>query len=208
MKQYTSILCLIMLSLSLSAQIELGVKAGVHSYDLSNIAELELKEGDLSFSLKPNSASYGFQFGLYSRVNLLGFFVEPGLLLNSSKFSYNFSDEDVIDQVKNESFLNLDVPVVIGFPIFPFLKAKLGPVGHVHLDSSSDLVDIDGYGQTIERLKYGYLLGLGLDLINLRLEFLYEGNLSKFGDHITVNGSTFSFDKNPSRFLLNLGYAF
>jgi len=208
MKQLTSLLCSILFCYNLCAQIEFGIKGGVHSYDLSNITELELIDGDLSFRLKPKSASFGFQFGLYSRVNLLGILVEPGVLLNSTKYSYSFTDDDVTNQIIDEHFLNLDIPLVVGIPIFPFLKAKIGPVGHVLLDSSSDLIDIDGYSQTTDRLKYGYLLGLGLDFIKIRIEFLYEGNLSRFGDHITINESRFSFDKKPSRFLLNLGFAF
>ncbi len=208
MQQLTSLFLILMLSSSLFGQVELGVKAGVHSYDLSKIAELQIMDGDLDFSLQPNSASYGFQFGLYSRVKLLGFFVEPGLLLNSTKFSYELSDGDIVDAIREESFLNLDIPMVVGIPLIPFLKAKVGAVGHVSLDSSSDLLDIVGYSQTISRLKYGYLLGFGLDIVKLRLEIMYEGNLDNFGDHITLNGNTFEFDKKPSRFLINVGYAF
>ena len=208
MKQLPALICLILFSTTAYTQLELGVKAGIHSYDLSNITELELKEGDLSFTLDPGAATYGFQFGLYSRVKLLGIFIEPALLLNSTEFSYTLTDEDVVDQITKERFLNMDIPVLLGVAIFPFLKAKIGPVGHVHLDSSSDLIDIDGYSQTLDRLKYGYQLGLGLDILRIRADFLFEGNLSKFGDHITINDSNFSFDKNASRFIFNLGYAF
>jgi len=143
MKQLTTLICLILLVFTANAQIELGIKGGIHSYNLSEIAGLQYKEGDFAIVFEPAAAKYGFQFGGYGRLHLLGLFLESSVLLNSSKFTYNIRDNNVADELYDESFLNLDLPVLLGVSILPFLKAKAGPVGHVHLDSSSDLIAIN-----------------------------------------------------------------
>ena len=78
----------------------------------------------------------------------------------------------------------------------------------MNIANASDLVDIDGFSQRFNRASYGYQAGLGFDFWDLRLEVKYEGNLSKFGDHIFIGGQNFSFDKRPSRIIANLGFRF
>ena len=208
MKHIVLTTLLAVFTLPLFSQIEFGLKTGIHSYDLSNVGVLTYENNDLDISLTPLEAEYGFQFGLYSRIKLLGLYIEPAVILNSSKFSYMLTTSDTIEDIKNERFLDLDLPAIVGFRFLKFLRIQAGPVGHVTLNSTSDLFDIDGYEETFEGLELGYQAGVGIDIASLRFDMLYESNLKKFGDHISIAGEDISFSDSAARIVFNLGYKF
>ena len=208
MKQFLISLFLVAITLPSFAQFEVGMKAGVHSYDLDNIAQLNITNEEFNIGLSPLEAEYGFQFGLYTRVNILGFFIEPAVLLNSTEFSYQLDNSELPLNVVNERFLNLDIPLLIGVRLLRFLRIQAGPVGHVTLNSTSDLFNISGYEQTFEGIEYGYQAGVGLDIWKFRFDVLYENDFQKFGNHITIGGEQFSFSDNAARLVFNLGLKF
>lgn len=210
MKNFTNTLLFLCVSLcTVSAQIEFGVKGGIHSLDLT--AESILLPGsDETFKVDFLESKYGFQFGLYTRIKLFGIYIEPAAMLHSTSVNYSIGDIEetgLINSIRNESFTNLDIPVMIGFKLL-FLKAFFGPVAHLNISGASDLVDIPGYSQRFEKATYGYQAGLGFELWKIRVEAKYEGNLSKFGEHIYIGDENFSFDQRPSRLIANIGFRF
>ncbi len=197
------------LSTTLSSQIEFGMKAGLHSLDLVS-ESIVLPGSDQDFEVDFVESEYGFQFGLYTRIKLFGIYIEPAAMLHSTSINYTLDeigDEGVIGAVRNEKFTNLDIPVMIGFKLL-FVKAFFGPVAHLNISSASDLIDIPAYAQRFDKATYGFQAGLGFELWKLRFEAKYEGNLSKFGEHIYVGDDNFAFDNRPSRIIANVGYRF
>lgn len=191
------------------SQFEFGVKTGLSSLELAT-SKIILDDDNNSFALNFDDARYGFHFGLYGRVKLLGVYVEPSALINSSSVDYNFQDlseSGALSIIKSETFTRLDIPVLIGFKFLLF-RVQAGPVAHIVLDSGSDLFDIDGYEQRFDAATYGLQAGVGVDLWKLRFDVLFEGNFSKFGDHLTLSGKEFSFDDRPSRLIANVSYKF
>ena len=71
------------------------------------------------------------------------------------------------------------------------LRLMAGPEGHVFLNSTSGLLDIDGYRQDFKGLTLGWQGGVGLDLWNLVVDIRYQGNFNNFGDHITFLGQEY-----------------
>lgn len=194
---------------SLAAQVRFGVKAGLSSYDLANDGIL-IPGDDHQISWNIKNAGYGHHFGVYTRLTLLGLYLEPSLLLNSNTVTYDiktYGESGVFNTIKNEKYNTLDVPVLAGIKAGA-LRFQGGVVGHLFINSISDIVDIKGYEQRFEAATYGWQGGMGLDVWNLSLDLLYEGNFNKFGDHITIGGQPFSFSSRPSRLLLTLGYKF
>jgi hypothetical protein len=57
-------------------------------------------------------------------------------------------------------------------------------------------------------LTVGWQGGIGIEIKKFLLDVRYEGNLSKFGNHITVAGQDYSFDDRVSRLVFTLGVAF
>lgn len=208
MKQILFSILLAAFSLPLFSQVEFGLKTGVHTFDLNEVGDLTFDNGDVDVALTPLDAQYGFQFGLYSRIKLGGVYVEPGLLLNSSRVNYTLTTSDTIEDVISERFLNLDVPVLLGVKLLKVLRLQAGPVGHITLNRVSDLVDFENFGERLEGLELGFQAGIGIDIASLRFDLLYEGNLNKFGNHITIADEELSFAQSAPRLVFNIGYRF
>jgi hypothetical protein len=190
-------------------QIEFGIKAGLSSYDLANEGFL-INNGDKQVEWNISNAGYGHHFGIYTRLSLLGVYLEPALLFNSNRVSYDiteYSESGVFTKVKNEKYNQLDIPVMAGIKL-GVLRFQGGVVGHLFINSISDVVDFKGYDQRFKTGSYGWQAGVGLDIWKLRMDLNFEGNLDKFGDHITINGQDYAFEDRPSRLLLTLGYKF
>jgi len=205
------IFSLIMISFSTISfgQIEFGIKAGLSSYDLANEGFL-ISDGDKQIEWNLSNAGYGHHFGIYTRLSLLGVYVEPALLFNSNKIAYDikeYSESGVFTKIKNEKYNQLDIPIMAGIKL-GVLRFQGGVVGHLRINSISDVVDIKGYEQRFKTGSYGWQAGVGLDIWKLRMDLNFEGNLDKFGDHVTINGQDYAFADRPSRLLLTMGYKF
>ncbi len=191
-------------TLSLNSQIDFGFKLGVHSFELSDPSDIIFpnNEGSIRFF----DAKLGFQGGVFTKIQFANVFVEPRIMLNSTSVEYVINDPDgsIINEIKEESFTNLDIPLLIGFKLLLF-DAVIGPVAHINLNSSSDLFDLAGYEERFKTANYGWRAGIGFSLGNLSFGLEYEGNFSKFGDHINIGGQAFSFDESPNRLIFNLG---
>jgi hypothetical protein len=190
-----------------SAQIEFGVKAGLSSYNLAD-KPIEILDKNLQISIY--DASYGHHAGIYTRVKLLGIFVEPALLFNSHKVTYKlgqYGEAGILDELKTERYNYVDIPVMVGYKLGP-VRFQIGAVSHIFINSISDLITLDGYEQKFKDATYGYQAGLGLDIGNVRLDVNYEGNLTAFGDHFTIDGDAYSFGNRPNRLVASVGYKF
>lgn len=203
-------LSLLLISGSIHAQIRAGFKFGVSSINIapgsidvpgnSNIDDLKLAVG---------KADYGIQGGMFLQLKFAGIFVQPEVVFNSNSTDFKLSQlsDSPFDIVKRESYQYLDIPVLFGVKFGP-LQLGAGPVGHVFLNSTSELFDIDGYNQKFKEIQYGYQASAALVIGKIYFDVRYEGNLSKFGDHIEFYGNQYSFSKAPSRLIGSIGFAF
>ena len=202
-------LIFLLFSVASFAQIEFGIKAGLSSYDLANEGFL-INDGGKQVEWNISNAGYGHHFGIYTRLSLLGVYLEPALLFNSNRVSYDiteYSESGVFSTIKNEKYNTMDIPVLAGFKL-GVLRFQGGVVGHLFINSISDAVDIKGYNQRFKTATYGWQAGTGLDIWKLRLDLLFEGNFDNFGDHISIGGYDYAFAETPSRLMLTLGYKF
>ncbi|HMS70859.1 MAG TPA: outer membrane beta-barrel protein [Saprospiraceae bacterium] len=209
MKQFLLVLTLVSCSIFAFGQIEFGVKAGLNSMDLVSDG-IKFNQDDKFYDLNFNSSNYGHHFGLYGRVKILMVYVEPSILFNSNKVTYTLGEYGGVKAVSkfvNETYNSVDLPVMIGLKA-GIIRLYAGPVAHLHINSKSDLIDFDGYEQRFKSATYGYQAGFGFDLWKLRLDVAYEGNLSNFGDHITIGGESFSFNDSAARLLGTVSYKF
>lgn len=197
------------LSTSVQSQIEFGLKAGLSSYDLAKDG-IFISDGNQNIEWNVKNAGYGHHFGIYTRLSVLGLFIEPALLFNSNTVTYDittYGESGVFNTVKNEKYNHMDIPVIAGFKL-GVLRFQGGVVGHLFINSISDVVDIKGYDQRFKSASYGWQAGTGLDMWKLRLDLMFEGNFNKFGDQINIGGHNYAFADTPSRLMLTLGYKF
>jgi len=209
MKRFILSIFLSVMFYSAQSQIEFGMKAGLSSYDLAKDGIIHIGSNQ-NLVLNIQNAGYGHHFGLYTRLSLLGIYIEPSFLFNSNTVQYSiteYSEPGVFDKLRSESYNYLDIPVLLGFKL-GMLRFHGGVVSHLFINSFSDLTDIKDYEQKFKRASYGWQAGGGLDLWRLRLEVNYEGNLSRFGDHINIGGTNLAFAGTPSRLIMSVGFKF
>lgn len=198
----------IILSLQLStAQVEFGIKAGISSYTLAQDA-INIPDKDIKLSI--SDASFGHHAGIYTRIKLLAFYIEPAVLFNSNKVTYKldqYGEGGIVNQLRSERYNYVDIPVLAGIKMGP-VRLQAGVVSHLFINSISDIVDVDGYQQKFQNATYGYQAGVGLDIRSIRVDVNYEGNLTAFGDHITVDDTSYNFGSRPHRIVASVGYKF
>jgi hypothetical protein len=201
---------LVLASLPVISQVRLGIKGGLSSSEIPASSLLILDQSDLErFRIEVVDAKYGLHLGLFIQAEIGYFFLQPEVLFNT--VSYDYSVEDLQNAtprlIKDELYRNLDVPLILGFKFGP-VRIGGGPVGHLFLDSTSDLNDIEGYEGQFDRFTYGWQAGIGLDIWKLHLDARYEGNFNNYGDHIIFFGREYRFTENPSRVIVSAGISF
>lgn len=183
-----------------------GLKLGLTTENLDG----ETVQND-GLSLAIKDAKYGFHIGAFARLRLgEKFHIQPEVLFNSETVDYTLNDvsQNVVNKVVSETYQNLDFPLLAGWQ-FGFLRLNVGPVGHVHVASKSQIDDhVPTYTQRFEDFTLGYQTGAGLDIWRLTIDLRYEGNLTRFGDHMYFAGEKVNFSQRPNRWLLSVGYAF
>lgn len=194
------------------AQVRFGIKAGVNTVDISK-DQLDVfdSEGRKQLRLAVEDANYGVNVGLFLLARSNRFFLQPELIYSSNSTDFRVDSSgaagEYIDKLFKERYSNLDIPIMAGLR-FGFLRIGAGPVGHVHLNSTSDLLDFKGYEQDFKSLTMGYQAGLGIDLSSIHVDIRYEGNLTKYGDHMKFFGRKVGFSDNPSRIIATIGISF
>ncbi len=201
-------------SLVNAQSIAWGVRAGVSTPDIkaNDVSGFTVSSTALqTVTLKVKEAKYGLHGGLWARVKVLNFYVQPELLLNSSSTNYTLDSArsgTIFSSIKNESYLNLDMPILVGFKT-SIVRIFAGPVGHLHLSSTSELKDVlTTYQQKFDAMRWGFQAGLGFNLSRLELDLRYEGNFGQYANHINIGGTTWATSSNPSRVIASLAYRF
>jgi hypothetical protein len=195
--------------IQLSAQFEIGIKTGLSSYDLTKNGILYL-DNNKNLSLNIENSGFGHHLGLYTRLSVLGVFLEPSFLFNSNTVDYRlreYGEAGALDLIRKERYNYLDIPVMAGIKLGIF-RLQGGVVSHIFISSSSELTDIKGYEQKFKNATYGWQAGAGLDIWRFRLDINYEGNLTRFGDHINIGGTPLALETRPSRVIMSLGFRF
>lgn len=207
--RYLIFLLIWVTGINLQAQsntFKIGIKGGISKYDYG-LSKLIISDPKLSLTILDKSV--GFQGGAVIQIKLGKFLIQPEFIFNSNKVNYSVSDSQfsLVDTLLSETYRDLDIPLMLGFKS-GILRLNVGPVGHIHLSSTSELFEFDSYSQKFDKLKYGWQAGIGLDIWKIMIDIRYEGNFSKFGDHIVFNGRKYSFADNPNRLLVTAGLLF
>lgn len=191
------------------AQIEIGFKAGLSSYDLAHEGLL-IKNSSGILEWNTQNAGYGHHLGMYTRMTLWSVYLEPSLLFNSNTINHHisyYSEEGLVNVIKNEKYNHLNLPVVAGIKVGA-LRFHGGVVGHFLIDRVGEVFEFDQYSQKLQRATYGWQAGTGVDILRLRLDLSYEGNFERFGDEIVIQGKSYAFAKTPGRLILTCGFRF
>jgi len=147
----------------------------------------------------------GYHFGGVLYFGFLSGFAQLELL-------YSQTGQDMVAQVGSPEyfesrFRSIDIPLNLGLRFGP-LKVGVGPVFSYLIDNEDTLSpDID-FSQKLKELTLAYQVGAGLKLGTIIIDLKYQGNLTDYGEQITIGGTTFDFDRRPHNFILSAGLLF
>jgi len=185
-----------------------GIKAGFSQTDYG-LKELLVSDPD-DFKMVIENSRVGYHGGITLQLRLNKLIIQPEAILNTINVNYKLSGRigGIIDTIlAKETIRNLDIPFMIGFKS-GVLRLNAGPVGHLYLDSSTDLFNVSGYSEQFNKIEWGWQAGMGLDIWKITIDLRYEGNFSKFGDHIRFGDKSYAFSDNPARLIASVGLMF
>jgi hypothetical protein len=208
MKKYLLIIITILLVHSVEAQFfQLGLKGGVSASKAQVDEHFSAKNGN--FTYHNGDATLGWHLGLYSRIKIASFFIQPEVLFSSTGGKIEISKEGIQTPEIAEIDLNkLDVPIMVGFYLGESFRIFAGPTFSYLI--SEDINGLELYPdlkQNYDDATIGYQAGFGVDISRFMLEFKYEGNLSTLGESVTIPATheTFNTDLRNPQFIASIG---
>lgn len=191
---------------SAQAQFKWGAKVGIGTSNLR--PENNDEPGSFKFSI--TDTKFGYYVGAFASLKAGPILFQPEVLFNSNRVNYKFVNLKGAntDTLFSEKYNRVDVPLLLGFKLGP-IRAKVGPVAHINVNSSSELANVQSISTKWNTAQWGYQAGIGLNFSSrVHVDIRYEGNLDKWGQHIAIGGKEYAFAQKPERWLVNLGYAF
>lgn len=196
------LLCLLSSAASQAQIFQLGPRFGVSS---SNLRFDQVTNANAQ-TISQSDARLGFHAGIYSRVMLLGFYVQPELLFTStsSEIAITSANGTTISQM---NFAKIDVPVMVGKRFFRIARVNAGPVFSTLLKADARQGNItEDVSSQYKSASVGFQIGVGVDLWKLNADLKYEGSFSALSDNVTIGGQSFAASTRPSQFILSLGW--
>ena len=218
MKKLFITIALVSCSLSISAQsFSWGPKIGiaVPSIKVSDVQDVNSGAQALSLLEDVNGKVSG-HIGVFARISLLGFYIQPELLVSSSKSEVSFNiptDNFNLESVMGEVKLNkLDIPVLIGKRFLKVLRVNAGPVFTLPLNEDISFknltTNIEDVKTNYKSATIGAQIGAGLDLTFLTVDVRYELALQSLSEGISIGNSEFAADQRVNQFLIAIGVKF
>ena len=204
MKKLSVILFVVLISIPAFSQIKFGIKAGAES---TTVPTYDITTGTNNIDALQD-ASWGFHGGIFVRLKLLSFYVQPEAFFASNTFDYTVKTAS-LTEVKSQTFNRLSIPVLVGFKLGP-LRLNAGPAASIQIGSPEALIADPNFENMYKGAVWGFQAGIGVDLLKkLTLDARYAGGLGeKFGDAVTIGGQNFQLDYGQKSFLLSVGLMF
>lgn len=200
---------------SVNAQfLSFGIKGGLTSSNVK-FDKTTFTSNANQFIAEQGDSKYGFQFGLFGRIKVLGLFIQPELLFSHSQSEVKLTDVTASKVYKeSQKFNKVDIPVIVGFKFGP-ARVGLGPVASFSLNEKDGLKDKlttlthETTKNDFKDATFGYQVGVGLDILKkISLDLRYEGNLGTIGNGITLQGVNYKFDQRKPQWIASVGFFF
>lgn len=195
-----------------------GVKGGVNSskvqIDRIVLEDIQTTDGIRDFAIEQGDSKLGLHFGVFSRIKISKFYIQPELLFTQTRGEFIVNDitnpQSVTSNLAEQKFNKIDVPVMVGLKFGP-ARVGLGPVASFIINDKSELnkfITSDAVNE-FNKAVFGYQVGVGVDILKFAtIDLKYEGNLSKLGDSMMIGGVERNFDQRNPQLILSLGIFF
>lgn len=186
-----SILSLFALFCTISAsfaQSGFGIKGGL------NFNKVYTDAGSLGNNIKESlDTQTGYVLGVFGRIGDKVYlqpevlFAERGGTIETPQYG----------KVKFK-YSNIDVPVLVGFKLFKFLRIMGGPVATFKLNEDQKLGESikdytsGSFDDAMKKATFGYQVGVGVKILGLDIDLRKEGSLSEISQLNLQNNAQFS----------------
>jgi hypothetical protein len=196
------------LTTTLNAQfMATGIRGGLSSSMSIDDIKLINTSSKEEFLLSMSNKTFGYHFGALVRLKLGPLFVQPEVIFNSNSFDISFQDVNKVStNIGKQKFQYIDVPVLVGLKFGP-LRVNAGPTGHLFLNNTKDLFDVNNYAANFSKISVAYTMGVGLDLESFMLDVRYDGNLSDNNPLVEFTEG-FTLSTRPPRLSASVGFKF
>ncbi len=189
---------------------QMGLKGGVSS-SKAQVDEIFTIENS-TISYKSGKTKLGWHAGLYSRIKISRFFLQPEFLFSSTSGEIEITEAGLSTPELADIKLNkLDIPIMAGFYIVKSIRIFVGPTfSYLISEDIKGTELISDIKQNYNSATIGYQTGLGFDVSRFSMDLKYEGNLSKLGESVTIPviDKTFNTDLRNPQFIVSLGFKF
>ena len=207
MKNHTIILFLL-LNTTLYSQGNLGINFGLNDDSFGSIENISSTIDNYDLDLKNAT---GFQFGVYTEIDLITFYVRPELNFIFSKANQGSAllsgnaTEDILKHNLKSS--EIQVPIIFGYNILGPLSIFGGPSFKYNLKTSSDIFNLEDIK---DKYILTLLLGTRIKMRSLGIDLRYERGLNN-GELKIINDNGLNIpngniDSTTNRFSILLSY--
>ena len=83
-----------------------------------------------------------------------------------------------------------------------------GFLPQIIVSQDSDLSNLPGYSQKLDRLRFGWHSGLAANVKDMRIGLSYQMDFNNYADHAYINGHNLTLSGRSRRVLGTLSYVF
>ena len=203
MKNHTLILFLF-LNTTLYSQGNLGISFGLSDDSFGSIENISSTIDNYDLDLKNAT---GFQFGVYTEIDLITFYIRPELNFIFSKANQGSAllSGDILKHNLKSS--EIQVPIIFGYNILGPLSIFGGPSFKYNLKTSSDIFNLEDIK---DKYILSLLLGSRIKMRSLGIDLRYERGLNN-GELKIINANGLNIppgniDSTTNRFSILLSY--
>jgi len=192
----------------LFSQGNLGINFGLNDDSFGSIENIQNTIDNYDLDLKNAT---GFQFGIYTEIDLITFYVRPELNFIFSKsnqgstiLSGNISEDIYIHNFESSE---IQVPIIFGYNILGPISVFGGPSFKYNFKTSSDFFDLE---EIKDKYKLSLLLGSRIKIKSIGIDIRYERGLNS-GEIKIINANGLNIpngniDSKNNRFSILLSY--
>jgi hypothetical protein len=166
---------------------------------------------EFTFDLSQVKASY--LIGLGARYNLKQFFFTGEAQYNRREYVYNmaytfpeFVRSETTQQM-TESMNVINVPLSVGVDL-GVVDVTSGFLPQFVISQKSDLSQVNGYSQKLDRVRLGMHTGLAVKIKDLRVGLSWQLDFNNYADHVYIKDQNLSLSGRSSRILGTMSYIF
>ena len=198
----------IIINTSLYSQGNLGINFGLNDDSFGSIENIQNTIDNYDLDLKNAT---GFQFGIFTEIDLITFYVRPELNFiysisnqGSAILSGNISEDLLKHKFKSSE---IQVPIIFGYNIIGPISIFGGPSFKYNLNSTSDVFDLE---DVKDKYKLSVLLGSRIKIKSIGIDLRYERGLNS-GEIKIINANGLNIpngniDSTNNRFSILISY--